>query len=114
MVSKNKEGSINVSMNYTTSKKRVRYLSLGPKSFRMVIIASLVCSIFLPIIEPLLSMMKTTFLGMIGRSAGAKKCTKYPSRIRSSPPRFSLSTSYLIVIDGLILDICCSFDGVKL
>ena len=37
------------------------------------------CTIFLPLIEPLWSITKTTFFGMRGRLDGAKWWTKYPA-----------------------------------
>ena len=41
----------------------------------------LTCAIFLPLIDPLLSITNTTFFGSLSRSGGAKKCTKYPFTI---------------------------------
>lgn len=71
------------------------YLSREDKSLRMVLSAVLVWLIFLPDIDPLVSMTKTTFFGMTGRLLGAKKWTKYPSFINISPPSGSWLASYL-------------------
>lgn len=39
------------------------------------------CCIFVPYMEPLLSITNTKFFGSRGKLAGAKKCTKYPFTI---------------------------------
>ncbi len=64
-----------------TSSLKVSRLkwSFSPRSSRMVTIASFVCWIFSPSIDPLMSNTKTMCFGREGKFSGAKKWTKYPS-----------------------------------
>ena len=72
--------------------------SLARSWLRMVNIAWRVCSIFCPLIEPLMSMTKTTFFASGLRPLGEKYCTKWEPSTWIMPASFPWATSYLSMI----------------